>query len=315
MRNVKVSVLSAFPYTKQAHWTYQQMVDEMITHLSQLLQEVLVEKPDLIVFPEVCDRYEDMSVQDNRAYYDVRKNQVRDFLQDVAKKHHCYIAYSAYRQIEDGTFRNSTQLIGRKGTVEGIYNKNNLVVREGVLKGALPMYCGKDAPVFDLDFGKVSCAICFDLNFNELRQRYIVNPPEIMLFSSMYHGDFLQQAWAYDIKCYFLGAVAGQDARVISPVGHVIKQSTNYYHHVTTTINLDYAVCYLDENWEKFRKAKEKYGDQIQIFDPGKTGAILLTSNSPNFTIQEVLKEFEIECMTDYFNRNRKDKESRTEHV
>jgi hypothetical protein len=46
--------------------------------------------------------------------------------------------------MEDGTFRNSTVILGCDGEIRGIYNKNHLVFEEITQRGAL---CGKDAPV------------------------------------------------------------------------------------------------------------------------------------------------------------------------
>ena len=48
----------------------------------------------------------------------------------MAKENNCYIAYSAHRYVPEDKelpYRNSTQLINRKGEIEGIYDKNHLV--------------------------------------------------------------------------------------------------------------------------------------------------------------------------------------------
>ena len=110
----------------------------------------------------------------------------------TAREHKCYIAYSAARQVEDGSWRNSTQMIDRNGAIVGIYNKNHVVIEETTVSGIL---CGKEAPVFECDFGTVACVICFDLNFDELRLKYGAVQPDIILFSSMYHGGLMQQYW------------------------------------------------------------------------------------------------------------------------
>lgn len=310
---VTLSIVAPAPHTLPRPMTDEEKVQEMMNHWEKMIRPVLPDKPDIIVLPEACDRYGGQSNAENRAYYDVRKNRIRDFFQKMAKENQCYIAYSAARQVKDGSFRNSTQLIDRSGTIAGIYNKNHLVVSEGVADGPLPMLCGKEAPVFQLDFGRVGCTICFDQNFDELRRRYMAQKPDLLLFSSMYHGGFMQQAWAYDCRSYFAGAVAGQDCRIISPLGEVIATSTNYFPHVTATINLDYALCYLDFNWEKFEAAKKKYGPKVGFHDPGKTGAVLLTSQCDEFSVWDIVKEFEIETLDQYFERSRRDQRERIE--
>lgn len=293
--------------------TNEEMVQLAMRLWREEIDRVLPEKPDLILLPEVCDRFAGQTPAQNRAYYDVRGDRMRDFFAGIARENRCYIAYSAVRRAEDGFFRNSTQLIGRTGAVEGIYNKNHLVVSEGPLDGPLPMRCGRDAIVSGLDFGRVGCAICFDLNFYELREKYMAKKPELLLFSSNYHGDFHQQEWAYDCRSYFACAVRNQEARIISPVGEVIARSTCYFDYVTARINLDYEVCYLDFNWARFQAAREKYGQKICIHDPGKTGAVLLTSETDEFTARDVVEEFGIERMDDYFERSRRDQRARVE--
>jgi len=317
-RYVTVSAVAPGAMRMPRNLTTEERVRAMMRYWENQIAAVLPDRPDVIVLPEACDRYyrvdADFSPTEEWGdYYRVRGNRIRDFFADMAAKNNCYIAYSAARQTEDGSWRNSTQLIGRRGEVEGIYNKSFLVVDEGTADSPCPMKCGKGAEVFGLDFGRVGCVICFDLNFGELRRQYMEKRPELMLFSSMYHGGFVQQQWAYDCHSWFVGAVAGQDCRVINPVGEVVASSTNYNSYVTTTINLDYAVCYLDFNREKFAAAKEKYGRDVSIHDPGKTGAILLSSESDAFSAMDIVKEFEIELMDEYFARNRVSQRERTE--
>jgi len=67
---------------------------------------------------------------------------------------------------------------------------------------------GREAPVFDCDFGRVAFAICFDLNFDELRLKYVKAKPDLIVFSSVYHGGLMQAYWAYSCRAHFIGAVA-----------------------------------------------------------------------------------------------------------
>ncbi len=312
-RYVKVSAISPAWWQSDDAVTCEEQVQAMMRRWEKAIAPVLPDRPDIIVLPEACDRFADRTPEQNRAYYDVRGERIRDFFAQMARKNGCYIAYSAIRRAEDGFFRNSTQIIGRDGRVAGIYDKNHLVVTEGALDGPIPMMCGKDAPVFAIDIGRVACAICFDLNFDELRRRYGKAKPELLLFSSNYHGGFMQQAWAYDCRSYLIGAVRNQDCRVVSPVGEVIASSTNYFPYLTANVNLDYAVCHLDFNWDKFIAAKKKYGPRIGFHDPGNIGAALLTSECDEFTVGDIVREFDIELLDDYFERSRRSQDGRRE--
>ena len=312
-RYVRVAAVGPSPCKALGSERYGELVKRMRRHWTDQLRPVLADHPDLIVLHEACDRYSDHTLCQRAAYYRERGDSMRAFFQDMARENHCHIAYSAARELEDGTWRNSTQLIGRNGEIEGVYNKNHLVVNEGAPDSPTPMLCGRDAPVFELDFGRVACVICFDLNFETLRQRYRVQRPELILFSSMYHGGFVQREWAYGCRSYFVGAVCGQTCSVLNPLGEEAARSSNYFSFVSHRINLDYAVVHLDFNWEKIAAAKAKYGEKLGFFDPGQLGAVLLTSESDEFSIGEIMREFDIEPLDHYFERSIENQKSRTE--
>ena len=278
----------------------QEAVDRMIAHWKGKLGQVLPDRPDLIVLPEACDRYPEYTLDERLAYYRVRKTQVRDFLASVAKEHECHIAYSAAREMDDGTWRNSTQMIDRSGNVAGIYNKNHCVIEETTQAGIL---CGKDAPIIECDFGRVACAICFDLNFDELRLKYARAQPDLLVFSSMYHGGLMQAYWAYSCRAHFVGAICGAKSAIISPVGERIASSTNYFDFVTATVNLDCKVVHLDYNWGKLTAMRNKYGPKVKVMDPGYLGAVLISSETDEFSIDDMIAEFKLEVLDDYMAR------------
>ncbi len=297
---VKVSTICAASINSNG-LSGQAAVDRMLEHWTAKLQQVLPENPDLIVLPEACDRYGDITGDDRLAYYNVRGNQIRNMMMETARKHQCYIAYSAIRQVEDGSWRNSTQMIDRNGNIIGIYNKNHPVIEETTEYGIL---CGKVAPVFECDFGTVACAICFDLNFDELRLKYAAVQPDIILFSSMYHGGLMQQYWAYSCRSFFVGALYNLPGAIIAPNGRTLAETTNYFDHVTTSINLDSKLIHLDGNWPKITVLKEKYGPGFKMDDTGHLGSVLISSETADVTIDEMIAEVGIETLNDYMQRS-----------
>ncbi|MBN1673092.1 MAG: carbon-nitrogen hydrolase family protein [Kiritimatiellae bacterium] len=297
---VKISTIGAAPFNPQPPIHGQAAVDAMIAHWKGRLGQVLPEEPDLIVVPEACDRYGAHSMQERQAYYRVRKTQVRDFFAQIAREHRCYIAYSAAREMEDGTWRNSTQLIDRTGEVAGIYSKVHPTVGEIDDGGIL---CGKGPVIVECDFGRVGAAICFDLNFHELLEAYKTARPDLIVFSSMYHGGLMQAYWAYHCRAHFVGAIAGNRSCIISPVGQILATSTNYFDYVTATVNLDCRVVHLDYNRPRLARLKETYGPAARVFDPGNLGCVLLASESDKITADQLIAEFEIELWDDYYAR------------
>ena len=299
---VTIATLGPSPITVGANTESQQVVNRVIAHWKHHFSRVLSDKPDLIVVPEACDRPRGISPDKQREYYRIRKNQVRDYFAQVARDNNCYIVYSAKRAVADGTWRNSSVMIDRKGEVVGIYNKNHPTIGEndgGIL-------AGREAPVIECDFGRVALAICFDLNFDEIRLKYAKAKPDLIVFSSMYHGGMMQAYWAYSCRSHFVGAIAGRatPSEIRNPLGQVIASNTNYFDHAVATVNLDCALVHLDENWGRLRAMNAKYGPQVKITDPGRLGAVLIASEHEKVSIDEMIDEFKIERLDDYLTRS-----------
>lgn len=301
-RYVKVSALSVTACEAKAKPQNMDMVEYVISHLEARLSRVMCDKPDLVVLPEVCDRPAGMTVEQTKAYYAQRQDSVLAYLQRKAKENHCYIAYPAYMEQPDGTNWNCIRMIDRNGEVMGCYNKNYPTPRE---MDGMNVRCGQDATIFDCDFGRVGAAICFDLNFDDYRLRLKAANPDMIIFSSNFHGGILQNFFAYDTRSYLVCALgfARIPGGIISPVGDRIAESTTYYDFVTETLNLDYAVCHLDDNMMKIQMAREKYGPALKLHDPGHLGAVLLSSESDAFTMDDIIREFEIERLDEYLER------------
>lgn len=295
-----VSLRNGVNYSGDLQRDLNAETDRMIDSWNKLLKCVVPDKPDLIVLPEACDRYHNYPLSRRLLYYDIRGDRVRDFFMEQAQKNSCYIAYSAIRKLSDGTYRNTTQLIDRKGEIAGMYNKNHPTIGETEDDKILP---GKDAKVIQCDFGQAACAICFDLNFDPLWEKYKLQKPDIILFSSAYHGGLIQNYRAYQLHSYFIGSIMNLENTIISPVGETLAKSTNYFGYITHDINLDYKVVHLDYNWGKIDKAVAKYGSKIKMHDPGFLGSVLLTSETDEFTMDEIIDEFKIELLDDYFDR------------
>ncbi|HHW08465.1 MAG TPA: carbon-nitrogen hydrolase family protein [Firmicutes bacterium] len=276
------------------------IVAQSIRHLQHEIQQVLPDRPDLIVLPEACDGPLGLSKEKLFTYYRVRGERILNEMRRIAKENNCYLAYPAIMATPNGSWRNSTHLINRSGEVIGTYTKNHPTITE-IEQGIL---CGTSAPLIQCDFGTLACAICFDLNFDRLRLHYRTLHPDLILFSSMFHGGLLQKMWAYTCRAYFIGAVAyGGPSAILSPQGEIIATSTNYYNFATARINLDYALVHLDYNRNRLSKMKSKYGPKVKVYDPGQLGSVLITSETTEFSIKEIVAEFELELLDDYLQR------------
>lgn len=86
-------------------------------------------------------------------------------------------------------------------------------------------------------------------------------------------------------------------------MGEIVATSTNYFDFAVSRINLDCKLVHLDFNQTKLTALKEKYGTSVIITDPGKLASVLVTSEDKNVTVDQMIKEFDIELLDDYLNR------------
>ena len=300
---VKIATIGPRPLNVDSNTEPQKIVNRMIAHWKSRFAQVLPDRPDLIIVPEACDRPTGLSLEKRLEYYRVRKNQIQNFFAKIAKENKCYIVYSAAREMPDGTWRNSSVMLDRTGKVAGVYNKNHVVIEETTKAGIL---CGRDAPIINCDFGTVALAICFDLNFDELRLKYKKAKPDLLIFSSMYHGGLMQAYWAYSCRSHFVGAIAGRKtpSEIYNPLGQVVASNTNYFDYTVAEVNLDCRLAHLDHNWSRLKALKAKYGPKVKITDPGQLGCVLVASQHKTISANEMINEFEIELLDDYMARS-----------
>lgn len=299
-----ISTIGILPLELQVQLEIDDLTQRMIQYLSLQINQVLPEKPDIIVLPEMCDRPAGILYEKIMDYFKSSRSHFLEFFFQNAEKNKCYIVYPTiiFDNNTDKIF-NGCYLIDRNGQIAGVYKKNYLTVLEIEERG---LSCGIDAPFFDCDFGRVVFAICFDLNFEQLLNRYIPVKPDLIIFPSMFHGGFVQELWCYKCKCHFVSAlgVPGVFSEIRNPHGIVISSSTNYINHTTKKVNFDCCLVHLDYNCDKLVSLKNKYAKDVLLEDPGKIGSVLLTSQNPDKSIQEYLREFEIEELDSYLQKS-----------
>lgn len=308
-RRITVSTVSGYP-VQAPGLTASQSIDLLQERWAERLAIVWPDEPDLVVLPEHGDRpiasmdpYRNLPIDVVDELTATKGEAMVRFYGDLAREHHTHIAYSGYRIDEFGQLRNSTQIIGPSGDVLGDYDKMHLTIGEHHDRGVMP---GESMTVVDTEIGRLAPVICFDLNFTESVPELAALKPDVIVFGSAYHGGFMQQYWAYQTQAWFVGAVHPPNtSQVLTPMGDVWASTVNYRFHVTTQINLDRKVIHIDENHTKFLAMKRRYGNAIRIHDPGRVGAVLLTSEADDLTVDEVMAEFELADLDDYLARSR----------
>ena len=128
----------------------------------------------------------------------------------------------------------------------------------------------------------------------------------------MFHGgDIVQSWWAYSCRSHFVSAVSGLLCEIRNPYGKVIALNTNYRDYTVGMANLDCCMVHYDFNRDKLNALKKKYGVDVNIYDPGYFGSVLISSETDKITAQEMAKEFEIELLDDYLDRSQKFKDKK----
>lgn len=281
----------------------QQMVDRVNDFWKRELQQLIPYHPDLIVLPEVCDIPRGLASNRHAEYLKVRGKQVQDMLASFAREHQCYVAYGTVWPSEGDESHNTLVVIGRDGVITGTYIKNFPTLYE-MEAGSVP---GTEAELIECDFGTVAGVICFDLNFEELLGKYAAKKPDIILFSSLFHGGLVQDYWAYRCQSYIVASMLRTEipSEVRNPLGEVVASTSNYQDFAVARINLDRKMVHLDFNREKLSALKEKYKSEVDISIPGRMGVALITSEDERISAEEMVKEFGIELLDDYFARSR----------
>ena len=299
-RSVRVSVIGTERFVV-AGPSADDPVTDVIDYLDRRLAEVLPDQPDLIVLGELCDMPWDIADDWDAAvaHTRARGDRVLGHVSRLARTHRVNIVYPSLLSVEGGIV-NATSVFDREGDLVGRYVKNYLLEVE---RDAGLVY-GRSEEIIRLDFGTIAPVICFDLNFADLRARYAAARPDIIVFSSAFHGSFLQQLWAYECGAFLASAIkVPSPSRVLNPLGETVASTTNYTRSVTTTINLDRVAVHLDHNVDALRRVKHDLGPDVTIDDPGYLGSVLLTSNGDR-PAREIAEAYGLELLTDYLHRS-----------
>ena len=207
----------------------------------------------------------------------------------------CHVA-GASRVREGENVYNSIVYFGPDGSILGVYHKVNLTMG-AIEKGERS---GTEAVVIDTAIGRLGGVICFDLNFEELRQQYRALKPDILTFASAYHGGLMQQMWAYDCRAFFVSALQFNGCGVLDPFGRELKVTDCYTNVARATINLDRVMVHLDKNRAKFPEIEKKYLGEVIIDTPPNIGPALIYSTTDKRTAMDVVAEFELQLLDDY---------------
>ncbi|MBI2298566.1 MAG: carbon-nitrogen hydrolase family protein [Armatimonadetes bacterium] len=214
---------------------------------------------------------------------------------DLARKYDVDIVWPRFEVGTDG-MRNSSIYIDRHGDVLGRYYKMFPTIGE-IDAGILP---GDGGVCVESEYGRIGFAICFDLNFQELRDTYRPLEPDAIIFSSMYRGGVKVEFWAVDLGCYMVSSHGTELGKIVDRGGRVLKEAT-YELLVTAEVNLNSVQLHMDYNWGKMDEMLAKYGPQLHFDYYTPEARYVITSDT--VPIGEILREYELLGLNEYWRR------------
>jgi len=137
----------------------------------------------------------------------------------LAEKHQTYIVCPIDR-IDGDRRLNTAVLIDRAGQVIGVYDKVYPYWSEFDVHPSVEV--GHEAPVFDLDFGRLGMAICFDANFPEVWKRLADQGAELVVWPSAYSAGTTLQAHALMNHFYIVTCTQTCDCIVYDITGEEV---------------------------------------------------------------------------------------------
>ena len=169
----------------------------------------------------------------------------------LAQTHQLYVAGTALEANPDGRPFNTAALYGPDGNRVGAYRKVHLWAPLGEVEHMTP---GNALPAFDLPWGRVAMAICYDLRFPELWRCLADTGAQLVLIpaewpaSRVEHWRLLLRARAVENQLYVVGCNrAGTDAvgefgghsAVVDPWARVLTEAGSELGLLVTTIEMD----------------------------------------------------------------------------
>lgn len=185
---------------------------------------------------------------------------------EKAKKYNTYICFSLHIYLENGNPANLGIIIGRNGETVGTYAKTHITMSE-LEKGIEP---GDEIKVFDLDFGRVGIAICWDLFYPEMARTLHLKGCEIILNPTAGFDEKRTLERAKESGAYIIvsGTQRLSDSIISDPEGNVIarREKGKDYISCEVDLNKDYYVGWLSTPSSSTRKNVFKYERRPDLY-------------------------------------------------
>jgi predicted amidohydrolase len=296
----------------QAFWGEYPGLQKRLEQLGEILDRMNGEARkkfgrglDLAILPEVAVTGEITGdIVEHSVPYD---GPVRATFSRKARELGCYIVVPLYL-LEDKDRKictNSAVLVDRKGEVAGIYRKLHLAVQNASDSMEGGMTPGKEAAVFDCDFGKLGIQICFDIEFDSGWEQLARQGAEIVAWPTQSPQTVHPASRAMLNHCYIVSSTWRDNASIFEPTGKIASQIRAPAQVLVDEIDLSYAILPWSPQLQQGEALKKKYGDRVGFRYYVDEDCGLFWSNDSGLTIGQMLRSIGVARAEDEMKRIR----------
>ena len=167
----------------------------------------------------------------------------------LARENGLYVIGSTLER-KDDKFYNTATIFTPEGKMAGVYRKVHLFAPMGERDW---LGAGRQAPVFELPWGKTALAICYDLRFPELFRTYALKGAEVVFIPAQWpqaridHWRLLLRARAVENQMFVVGCnrvgesdgtTFGGHSAIYGPWGELLVEGGEESVILTVTIDL-----------------------------------------------------------------------------
>jgi len=214
---------------------------------------------------------------------------VADAFAKAARRNRCYIVAPMYLR-EGQAVTNVGILVGRDGRELGTYRKLHPAVASGsdVLEGGIQP--GKEAPVFDCDFGKLGIQICFDMNFEYGWKELARKGAQIVAWPTQSPQTARPRIRAAQGRFYVVSSNWRHNATIFEPTGHLTAQIREPEQILVQEIDLSYALLPWSRRLQNGAALRKRFGDRVgfRYYEDEDLG--IFWSNDPKMPIGQMIR-------------------------
>lgn len=281
----------------QAFWTEYPGLQRRLDQLAGMIDRMAEESAkkygrglDLAVLPEVAVTGE--AGEDAVAHAFAWEGAVQNTFSQKAREHQCYIVVPMYL-LEDPKRKlvsNVGVLLNRRGEVAGIYRKLYPAISEstGSMEGGITP--GKEALVFECDFGKLGIQICFDIYFDYGWKELARKGAELVVWPSQTPQTAYPAFRARQHRYYIVSSTWRNNASIFEPTGRITSQIKPPEQVLVQELDLSYAILPWNSKLQKGQALKSRYGEKVgfRYYEDEDCG--IFWSNDPRVTVRQMIQ-------------------------